>query len=174
MLSASALVESSAAQSTTSAATQETGVVFTKLATPVYPPLARQAQIGGDVELELSIRQDGTVASATAISGHPMLKEAALASVQKSQFLCRDCGNPGAEYSVTYTFTPGQHLGVCSDASYSLMQEDKSELSVAQGHVTIVGGPMCGIVDNITVSRKTRAAKCLYLWKCGFRQVEQK
>jgi protein TonB len=42
---------------------------------PTYPPLARQAGISGDVELKLEIRKDGSVQSATVVSGHPMLTQ---------------------------------------------------------------------------------------------------
>jgi outer membrane biosynthesis protein TonB len=41
----------------------ETGVVLTKLVPPVYPPLARQAQIAGDVMVRVLIRQDGSKSS---------------------------------------------------------------------------------------------------------------
>lgn len=91
------------AQATTGDAKPETGVALTKLAPFAYPPLARQARISGDVEVRLVIRKDGSVESAEVVSGHPMLQQAVLDSVQKSQFECRGCS--GSEsYSVTYTF----------------------------------------------------------------------
>jgi TonB family protein len=147
----------------------ETDVVLTKLSQPVYPVLARQAQIGGDVELKLSIRQDGSVESAETISGHPMLTQAASVSAQKSQFECRNCSGPENSYSMTYTFKPGQYLGECTDSNYELMQQGKSELTMAQGHVTLVAGPVCSFIDNVVIGSKARTVKCLYLWKCGFR-----
>jgi hypothetical protein len=54
-----AIAQDAPAQSTVSAGTQQTGVVLVKLSPPVYPPLARQARIMGDVEIQLSIRKDG-------------------------------------------------------------------------------------------------------------------
>lgn len=92
------------AREAVSAATPETGVVLTKLFPPAYPPLARQARIMGDVKIQVGIRQHGSVASAEAISGHLMLKQAALDSAQKSTFECRGCGDPVTMYSLTYTF----------------------------------------------------------------------
>jgi protein TonB len=56
-----------------------------------YPPLARQANITGDVELKLEIRKDGSIQSASVVSGHPMLTQAALNSAQRSHFECRGC-----------------------------------------------------------------------------------
>jgi TonB family protein len=80
----------------------QTGVSMSKLSEPIYPRLASFAHISGDVILRLAIPRDGTVESAEAISGHPMLKQAALDSVQRSQFECRNRGESGTLYSLTY------------------------------------------------------------------------
>ena len=94
-------------------------VVLNSVYLPVYPPLARQARIMGDVKILVGVRQDGTVASAEVVSGHPMLKQAALDSAQKSTFLCRECKSPVTLFTVTYTF--GTRIDVddphCSDAT---------------------------------------------------------
>lgn len=49
---------------------------------PIYPPLAQQIRLQGDVSIEVMIAPDGHVESARIVSGHPMLadkaKEAAL------------------------------------------------------------------------------------------------
>ncbi len=79
-------------------------VVLNNVYPPVYPPLARQARIMGDVKILVGVRQDGTVASAEVVSGHPMLKQAALESAQKSTFLCRECKGAVTLFTVTYTF----------------------------------------------------------------------
>jgi TonB family protein len=79
-------------------------VKVTKLFPPAYPPLARQAEIAGDVVIRLMIGQDGTVLSAEVVTGHPVLKQAALDSAKKSEFECHGCGSSGASYSLTYTF----------------------------------------------------------------------
>jgi TonB family protein len=50
---------------------------------PVYPPLAKQAKIQGVVRLDAIIARDGTVASLTVISGHPLLVPAALSAVKE-------------------------------------------------------------------------------------------
>jgi len=104
-------------------------VVLTKLSPPLYPQLARQARIAGDVRIQVQVRRDGSVASADAVSGHPRLKPAALASAQNSTFECRGCTEELAKYSLTYT------LGFNNDSNCSL--------------------------------KRSRSAKCLYLWACG-------
>jgi len=71
-------------------------VVLNKLTPPIYPPLARQARIAGDVTLTLSIQPDGSIESLATINGHPMLVQAALDSAKQSQFECRNCGTSNA------------------------------------------------------------------------------
>jgi TonB family protein len=77
---------------------------FASLFPPVYPPLARQARINGDVVLQIAIRPDGSIASAEVISGHAMLKQAALDSVRKSTFLRQEETERTISYLLTYTF----------------------------------------------------------------------
>ena len=50
---------------------------------PIYPPLAKQARISGEVRLEAVISRDGTVASLQVMSGHPLLVPAALDAVRQ-------------------------------------------------------------------------------------------
>lgn len=80
------------------------GVVLTKLTQPVYPPLARQLRVTGEVSLVLGIRQDGRVESAVLESGHPLLAEAASTSARQSQFECRGCSQGTTSYRLVYTF----------------------------------------------------------------------
>jgi TonB family protein len=117
------------AQNTPGSNSEADEVVLTKLSSPIYPPLARQARIAGDVKIQLQIRRDGSVASAEVVSGHPILKPAALASAQNSAFECRRCTEELTAYSLTYTF------GFNDDSNCSL--------------------------------KRSRSAKCLYLWGCG-------
>ena len=48
---------------------------------PVYPTIARQARISGTVELGVIISPDGHIQEAHVISGHPLLRQAALDAV---------------------------------------------------------------------------------------------
>jgi TonB family protein len=83
---------------------QQTGVVLVKLSPPLYPPLARQARIQGDVKVYVHVRKDGSVESAELFSGHPMLAATLLESARKSRFECRGCGDEVSPYPMTYTF----------------------------------------------------------------------
>src|SRR5579863_1317312 len=82
---------------------QQGKVVVSKLSLPVYPPLAQQAHISGNVELTIRVRPDGSVESARLVSGHPMLARAALDSAKQSHFECHGCGD-AITYSFTYKF----------------------------------------------------------------------
>jgi TonB family protein len=53
---------------------------------PVYPPLAKVANVAGEVVVEVEIAEDGTVMSARSISGHPLLKGAAEAAATNWRF----------------------------------------------------------------------------------------
>jgi TonB family protein len=53
---------------------------------PVYPPLAKAANIGGVVVVEATIASDGHVAKVRALSGHPMLLQSAMDAVRKWRY----------------------------------------------------------------------------------------
>lgn len=54
--------------------------------TPAYPPLAKAARVSGKVEVEVVIDQRGNVTDARAVSGHPLLKDSAVASARQWKF----------------------------------------------------------------------------------------
>ncbi len=62
-------------QKVASSETDDIPVSLTKLSKPVYPPIALQTQISGDVELKLLIRPNGIVETAQSVSGHPLLRQ---------------------------------------------------------------------------------------------------
>jgi len=53
---------------------------------PVYPPLARQARIQGQVVLHAQINKDGVIEGLTLVSGHPMLAPAAIDAVKQWRY----------------------------------------------------------------------------------------
>ncbi|HEY7546126.1 MAG TPA: energy transducer TonB, partial [Blastocatellia bacterium] len=54
--------------------------------TPDYPPLARAARVSGAVVVEIAIDENGDVFSARAVSGHPLLKDAAVEAARQWKF----------------------------------------------------------------------------------------
>ncbi len=160
--------EHASAQSAQSLAPQ-TEVVLTKLADPTYPPLARQARIMGDVDLLLTIRQDGIVESAIVVSGHPMLKQAALDSAQRSQFECRGCGGAGSSYALTYRFKIALR-DPPKDCDEQLANNPPAELDVSRHQISVSAWEMYTCDPSVKIVKiHFRSAKCLYLWRCGSR-----
>jgi TonB family protein len=54
--------------------------------TPAYPAAASEAKVEGEVTVNAIVGKDGNVLSATAVSGPPLLREAALKAVEKWQY----------------------------------------------------------------------------------------
>ena len=53
---------------------------------PPYPPIARAAHASGNVTVEITIDEDGSVVAAKAVSGHPLLQAASVAAARNAKF----------------------------------------------------------------------------------------
>jgi TonB family protein len=147
----------------------QTGVVSVKLVAPIYPPLARQTHITGDVELKLSIRQDGSLDSAVVVSGHPLLRAAALDGAQHTQFECRKCSEPTTSYQLIYTFRIEGECEcepVVSRPKTGEPDQTYPQITNARNRVTVTDYVIC-TCDPATQITKVRSLKCLYLWRCS-------
>jgi len=161
----SGLVGKSLAQ--TGADSNPPQAVLRSIAKPLYPPLARQTSISGNVELSLEVGKDGKVESARVVSGHPLLVQAALDSAQESQFECGKCTETVIFVRLIFTF---QLVGSgCTTAKGSpdtvQLDEPLPRMIQSQNHVTLIDRP--GFCDPGVVSKRVRSLKCLYLWKCA-------
>jgi TonB family protein len=76
--------------------------VATRVESIAYPDIARATQIQGTVEVEIIIDSDGGVSSANAISGHPLLKQAAEKNIKTWRFDSSPSGKRAL--TVTYEF----------------------------------------------------------------------
>ncbi|MBZ5680564.1 MAG: energy transducer TonB [Acidobacteriia bacterium] len=145
--------------------------VLVSLFKPVYPQLARQANVWGDVKVAVTVRPDGTAGVALE-SGHPMLRQAALDSAARSHFECPMCGHP-VSYMLVYTFKQIEGHGCCSAISAPVTVEQKPQRTDQQGrpqsHITIAAEHVCLCDPPSTLTMKVRSIKCLYLWKCSVR-----
>jgi hypothetical protein len=141
------------------------------LSKPTFAPLARQANVEGDVIVDITVRPDGST-EATVAKGHPFLKQAALDSAMQSRFECRVCTAP-LSYTLVYTFRRTSE-GSCCDgmgAPVKVEQEPQSydERGRPQTRVTISAEKICLCDPSFTLTKKVRSLKCLYLWKCSTR-----
>jgi periplasmic protein TonB len=53
---------------------------------PPYPPIAKAARAAGAVQVQVTIGEDGRVIDAAVVSGHPLLRDAALQAARQWQF----------------------------------------------------------------------------------------
>jgi len=76
---------------------------------PVYPALARQARIQGNVVLHAIIDKDGDVAQLEVVSGHPLLVQSALDAVKQWRYKPTLLNGDPVEVdtTITVTFTMG-------------------------------------------------------------------
>ena len=136
----------------------DSSVVLVKLAPPIYPQIARSANINGDVILTVGVRKDGSVASADFVSGPPLLQRAAQDSAKQSQFECRKCGDEITSYRMVYTFQIDETAPCCQP------NEPAPRVSQSDNHVTLIAPRLCLCGPSKPV--KVRSANCLWLWKC--------
>lgn len=163
-----------AAQTATTAEKLQPVVTLVHLSPPVYPLLARQARISGDVRILASIRLDGSVERAEVLSGHPLLKQSAVDSALKSTFECKGRCPEGATYEMRYTFDIAEK---CPDYGphCDSVEEHLPQVAQWQDHVTLTVDPLCTCDPIGTITRlKWRSAKCLYLWHCASRVIDEK
>ena len=70
---------------------------------PVYPMLARQSRIQGDVVLNAVITKDGNVTDLSVISGHPLLVQAAEDAVRQWKYQTTLLNGEPVEVEITVT-----------------------------------------------------------------------
>lgn len=75
---------------------------------PEYPPAAKAVSASGAVSVQITIDEEGKVVSATAVSGHPLLRSAAQTAALEAKFSPTFlAGNPVKVSGVlTYNFVP--------------------------------------------------------------------
>ena len=58
----------------------------TSLPDPVYPPAAKRVQASGTVSVQVLVDEKGNVVTAQAVTGHPLLRPAAVAAARQAKF----------------------------------------------------------------------------------------
>jgi len=138
-------------------------VVPTNVHPPVYPPIAESACVTGDVEISVVVRPDGAVTSAEVVSGAPLLRDTALKAAREAKYECRECTEPGTPYSIVFRFQVVHRDDVKPPAGLMFDPDGRAIVNV----VGSVGYWYEGAVFS-RPSTRVRAAKCLWLWRCGY------
>lgn len=79
----------------------------TSLPKPAYPPAAKAIRASGAVSVQVLIDESGRVVSASAVSGHPLLRAAAVSAAQGARFSPTLLSGQPVKVSgvITYNFT---------------------------------------------------------------------
>jgi len=80
----------------------------TSLPKPPYPPAARAVRASGAVSVQVLISESGSVISASAVSGHPLLRAAAVQAARGARFSPTMLSGQPVKVSgvITYNFVP--------------------------------------------------------------------
>lgn len=80
----------------------------TSLPKPPYPPAARAVRAAGSVSVQVLISESGSVISASAVSGHPLLRAAAVSAARGARFSPTLLSGQPVKVSgvITYNFVP--------------------------------------------------------------------
>lgn len=80
----------------------------TSLPKPPYPPAARAVRAAGAVSVQVLIDESGNVVSASAVSGHPLLRAAAVSAARGARFSPTMLSGQAVKVSgvITYNFVP--------------------------------------------------------------------
>jgi len=78
----------------------------TSLPKPAYPPAAKAVGASGSVTVQVLIDESGNVVSATAVSGHPLLRASAVAAARGAKFSPTQLSGQPVKVSgvITYNF----------------------------------------------------------------------
>lgn len=79
----------------------------TSMPKPQYPAIAKQARAQGTVTVQVTVSESGSVLSANAVSGHPLLRAAAVAAARQARFSPTLLSGQPVKVSgvITYNFT---------------------------------------------------------------------
>jgi periplasmic protein TonB len=75
---------------------------------PAYPPMAKTGRIAGAVNVQVMIDEEGRVVSASAVSGHPLLRAAAVQAARQAKFTPTQLSNQPVKVTgvIIYNFVP--------------------------------------------------------------------
>jgi len=78
----------------------------TNLPTPPYPPAARAVNASGTVVVQVVVDEEGNVVTANAVSGHPLLRPAAVSAARLAKFTPTKLSGKAVKVSgvITYNF----------------------------------------------------------------------
>jgi len=71
---------------------------------PVYPPIAKAARASGTVRVQVVVDEEGKITLAKAISGHPLLQQAAVQAAYQARLAPTLLGGEAIKLSGTLSY----------------------------------------------------------------------
>jgi len=125
--------------------------------------MAIAARVSGEVDLKITLPENGIPATVQIESGPQMLRPAAAESAKQSKFEVITKESADESYRLVYKFVLDNNRGCDQDRnpSYPHVKSESNTVTITEQAV-----PLCDpAADQIHV----RSWKCLYLWKCRTR-----
>jgi len=132
----------------------------------VYPAIAQSARVSGTIDVRVGVRPDGSVAEVTTFPlarWWQMLQEVATVAAAHASFECRGCTEPLTAHTITFVFSldGSDSAGNPPPPTWKQIGPASSEVTIVRRHEVInPRGPTTRVLHD-------RAARCLWLWRCG-------
>jgi len=99
----------------------------TRKVQPAYPPIAKSASVKGAVQIQVTISESGEVMNAQTISGHPMLREAALQAAKQWRFKPTELSGVPVKTQgvITFNFDSGKTATPSETVSMTPLTEEQ-------------------------------------------------
>ena len=137
----------------------------TNLPIPEYPAAAKAVKASGTVNVQITIDENGSVAEASAVSGHPLLRQAAENAARQATFSPTQLSGQAVKVTgiIVYNFTPSTTYTIAPQMSErNLPNSTIGEQSPLNGSVkTITGGVINGKAKNLVIPAYPAAAKAV-------------
>lgn len=111
---------------------------------PVYPPLAKAAQISGSVVVEVTIDEAGNVMNARAISGHPLLKDAAVTAARGWKFQPTRLSGTPVKVIGTITFNFNADKEPSPDLIEYTLKDKSDDAAIEEAKKEVAANPGSG------------------------------
>ncbi|CAN5185809.1 hypothetical protein BH20ACI1_BH20ACI1_22680 [soil metagenome] len=117
---------------------------------PEYPAAAKAVKASGTVNVQVTIDEDGNVTSANAVSGHPLLRSAAVDAALQAKFAPTQFSGQAVKVTgvIVYNFNPAASA-------------DPSQTQMPVSDKNISGGVLNGKALNLAIPAYPAAAKAV-------------
>lgn len=117
---------------------------------PPYPPIAKAAKASGPVQVQILVNEAGEVIEANAISGHPLLRDAAVEAARQWQFKPTELGGKAVKVNGVLTFNFTLADGESTLPTASTRRLTKISTNVEQLGKQVIEGVECEGTREVT------------------------